>query len=630
MLTQHPSFWSLLGLLLLLLMLALGPMHVTGNATADLTKVQEDFFKWHVEQSPEFSTYTNIRTYNDRVNDLSLDVFDPQRTKAQQFLTRAKSIDKSQLSRQHRYSYDIFIDTLNTFVTNYRWRFHGPVNPVNFLEGFYLDMESTVSSTPLDTRKDFENYLSRLQAWPTQISQMMDRMDKAISNGTTNHNVSMKAVPGQISKVTSRDPLQSALYKPFTDKLTAMDIPQQHKSSFRTQAHTALQDIWTTLGRLKTYIENTYIPATRATYGVYGLPMGRENYRACLSWHLSVNLTPEQVHQTGLREVDRITQLMRQVMAKQGFNGSVKEYYGQLRKDPRFQLNSAKDILKAYENLIYNKTYPKLPLLFKDIPQRKVIVKPLSYDGPYGMYMEGSEDGTRPGTFFVNIIRPNETKTYTMVSLTLHEAVPGHHLQSIYQQTSKLPNFQKYMDYGLYSIPYAFPFYTAYIEGWALYAEYLGEEMGVYANDYELMGRYRDEIFRACRLVVDTGIHYQGWSRKKAIQYLGDRTPMSDNEVAIEIDRYITWPGQACAYKIGELKIKELRQRATQKLGEKFDIRDFHSLLLTSGPVPLSVMEEIVNDYITEKKVTGTAAHLSMSSVGPCFLVVMMWISTQQ
>ncbi|KAK7115944.1 uncharacterized protein [Littorina saxatilis] len=589
-------------------------LRVKGDASADLASAEQAFFTWHEQQAPEYSTDAGSKAFNDRLADLSMGAFDADYFAVEGFINRTQAIDRSQLSRQQGYSYDIFLDTLTTFASNYQWRQFGALNPVNFMESFYLDLDYIIDIAPFDTKGDYENYIARLEARPKQINQIMDRMHEAIRLGTTYNLVSVLKVPGQIAEVINTPPVQSTLFKPFNETLDKLTLGQTDKDDMRARGLQGLRGVWTALNRLKTFISDDYSYHTRGTYGVGGLPSGGSFYRACLKWHLSLDTSPPQVHQLGMREVDRITHNMQKVMSRQAFQGTVAEYYTKLKADPQFHRSSADEILKDFRNLIFNRIYPKLPQLFKDIPDNKVVVKPLPYDGPYGMYSSGSDDGSRPGTFYVNLRRPNETSTFTMVSLTLHETVPGHHLQYVYQAAAKLPSFQRHIDYNkYYAVPYHFPFYTAYTEGWALYSEFLGEELGVYQDDYELMGRYGDEIFRACRLVVDTGMHYLGWTRQKAIEYISARTPMPQAEVEIEVDRYLTWPGQACAYKIGELKIKELRQRASSALGDKFDIRDFHSLLLNNGPVPLKVMETIVDDFISDQ---GGNAHSGGPIVG--------------
>ncbi|KAK3577984.1 hypothetical protein CHS0354_013646 [Potamilus streckersoni] len=251
---------------------------------------------------------------------------------------------------------------------------------------------------------------------------------------------------------------------------------------------------------------------------------------------------------------------------------------------------------------------PELPKYFKNLPNLPLVVKNSPQDGVGGEYESGSEDGTRPGTFYANVRRPQDNPTFSMVSLSLHETVPGHHLADSYSLVSDLPRFRKHMDWRLFSAPFFFPFFNSYVEGWALYAEYLGEEMGIYKDDFELMGRYSDEIFRACRLVIDTGLHYYGWERDRAIEYLLNYTASTKEVVVIEIDRYITWPGQACGYKMGELKIKELRQKAAKELGPLFDLPEFHYVILSNGPMPLGVLENVIDNWINDVKLASKAS----------------------
>ena len=276
-------------------------------------------------------------------------------------------------------------------------------------------------------------------------------------------------------------------------------------------------------------------------------------------------MTPEEVHEKGLQEVDRIYKKMVTILNRLGFHGTISDFFASLKNDSKFIITDPDARLKKFQNINVHRIKPKLPKYFKNIPNRPVDVRGMASDGPGGQYRAGSLDGSRPGKFIVNVFRPEEKLTIGMVALSLHEADPGHHLQDIFSQASLgLPEFRKIFDDNVFSLPYSFQFYTAYLEGWALYAEALEgkEELDIYKDDYELMGRYSSEIFRACRLVVDTGLHYYSWSRDRAIQFMLSYSSRSKDAMAIEIDRYITWPGQACAYKVGELKIWELRRNA--------------------------------------------------------------------
>lgn len=393
------------------------------------------------------------------------------------------------------------------------------------------------------------------------------------------------------------------------------------------KAKTAVTKIIAKYRDLKEYLNQTYFRHLRPNFGVNSWDNGTEFYKACLRWHLSLDITPEEVHEKGLKEVERISSEMKKIMVKLQHQGSVKEFFTNVRQNPQFYLQSGQEIIKWYKDRIKNKIEPQLPKFFKDLPNLPVDVQPNPIDGIGGQYLAGPPDGSRPGTFQVNVFHPNKSVTIDFMALLLHETIPGHHLQISVASTVKIPDYRKYMAGYLFTVPYEVPFYTAYVEGWALYAESLGEEMGLYEDDYELMGRYGSEIFRACRLVVDTGLHHFNWTRDKAIEFMLNYTAYSEGEITTEVDRYLTWPGQACGYKIGELKIKELRAKAQKDLGSKFDIRDFHSIILKDGALPLNILTQNVNQWIDETKRASSvtaAACISKASTSNRHLYLLM------
>ncbi|XP_046554046.1 uncharacterized protein LOC124263438 isoform X2 [Haliotis rubra] len=578
-----------------------------GSAGVDLRSLEAEFYRWREMDAPEFATETGVHTYDNTVEDFSMVSLETRKAIIDDFITRLSSIDTDDLTTSEKYSYEVFNDTLSTFSSNHQWRFYGPLNPLNFLEGDQIDPAYRVRILRYETKEDYEKYLSRLQLWPTKFDQYITRFKVAAKNGDTYHRVSVDKIPGQIEQLLVTKPETSVFYKPFTTDLDKLTISTSDKTDIRTRGRQAVINLLDAFRELKEYIEQDYMSQTRTTYGVLGLPKGIDLYRACLKWHISVDLTPEEVHEKGREEVARISSEIQIIMRKRNYTGTVAEFYKQLKEQPQFHLNSAEELLKEYRHMVYERIYPQLSRAFKNIPNLNVSVEAMPNDGTGGKYIAGTADGSRHGVFQVNLKRPNETNTFSMMALTLHETVPGHHLQSVYALTASLPDFQRNIEYEKYfAVPYHFPFYTAYTEGWGLYSESLGEYLGIYKDDNEMLGRYGEEIFRACRLVVDTGIHYFGWTRQEAITYMADHTPIGRTEIESEIDRYITLPGQACAYKIGELKIKELRQTARRKLGSKFDIGDFHSQILENGPVPLSLLEKIVNNWITE--VSGNVA----------------------
>ncbi|KAK7501586.1 hypothetical protein BaRGS_00007017 [Batillaria attramentaria] len=449
-----------------------------------------------------------------------------------------------------------------------------------------------------------------------ELDQQIALLRHAISIGHTLNNVSVMAVPGQIDQIVQTSVQNSPLYQPaFTTTLDDSDVPVNKRVTMRSQAEAAVDEVYKALIRLKNVLEQEYIPAGRATWGVSGWPDGKALYEQCLKYHTSTDMTPQQVHDLGIREVQRIQTNMLETLKRLQYNGTIKEFYDSVRVDPRFHANSSEALLDMFKDYIYNRITPKLNTLFKDIPDLPLKVEPMPYDGPGGIYLAGTPDGSVPGIFYANVMHPAQTVTLSDMALVLHETVPGHHLQSIFSLSSNLPPYRGLVeDDHYYRMPATFPINTAYLEGWGLYAEYLGEEMGMYTDDYMLMGRYSFEIFRACRLVVDTGLHYFGWDRERAIQYFLDNTAESRDSMTTEVDRYLTWPGQATAYKVGEIRIRELRQKASDALGSKFDVREFHSVLLKNGGMPLNLLERLVDEWIAD--VTSGAAGVTSDSAG--------------
>ncbi|XP_046577884.1 uncharacterized protein LOC124285659 [Haliotis rubra] len=596
-------------------------MSVRGDATESLHLLLQEFYDWRLEDSPEFATYSGTYRFNDRLQAFSLARMDERREIALSFKEDLQRIDASELCKTERINYRILKDVLETYLGGYRWRRYGSINPLNFLEGIHVDPVHHVEATPFFTRGDYENFLVRLENTPLQLAEYQDLYRTAIGINHTMHNVSVSRVPAQIARLLVR-PEESAFYEPFTGLLDEFPFSDTAKRGIRDRAYSSIQGVLGAFQDMKTFLETEYFPSTRQKWGVGSLEDGQNYYKACLEWHLSTDMSPERVHQIGLQEVERILGLMQEIVKKQNFNGSITEYFAFLRNDTSLHTDSAEELIEGYNRLINERINPKLHEVFNHLPDLPVRVEPMPYDGPAGEYQSGSEDGSRAGIFKVNVNRPHEIGKYIMMPVTLHESVPGHHLQISYALKANLPDFRRNTEYfRYYEVPYHFPFYTAYREGWALYAESLGEELNLYQNDYELMGRYSSEIFRACRLVVDTGLHYYGWNREEAIRYMLKYTSFSRAEMTTEIDRYITWPGQACAYKIGEIKIKELRKRAEDTLGDLFDIRDFHSVVLENGPMPLTILEEIVDDWIlnykpaTAEETCTDAAHTQHVSV---------------
>nr|XP_011424246.2 uncharacterized protein LOC105326090 isoform X1 [Crassostrea gigas]XP_034328349.1 uncharacterized protein LOC105326090 isoform X1 [Crassostrea gigas]XP_034328350.1 uncharacterized protein LOC105326090 isoform X1 [Crassostrea gigas]XP_034328351.1 uncharacterized protein LOC105326090 isoform X1 [Crassostrea gigas]XP_034328352.1 uncharacterized protein LOC105326090 isoform X1 [Crassostrea gigas] len=570
-----------------------------------LDDLQKDYGEWRLQRSPEYSTAMKFHKYNDKTETFAYKGFDEEFTKSTNLLNGLmNTVVYNQLSPKQKTDYDIFKDTLTTMINGYKWRDYNALNPINFLEGPQIDPSYLQSITPFDTVGDFENYLKRLEDYPKQIDEMIERMNKAIEKKHTYHRVSVNRIPGQIDDVLKNaQPTTFPMYLPFKDRLPKSSIDETKKQDLDRKAQAAVSKIIDKYRHLKQYFNQTYFKHLRPKFGVNSWDNGTEFYKACLRWHLSLDITPDEVHEKGLSEVKRISSEMKKIMVKLNHQGSVKEFFANVRQNRSFYLQNGQEIIKWYKDRIKNKIEPQLPKFFKDLPNLPVDVQPNPIDGIGGQYLAGPPDGSRPGTFQVNVFHPEKSVTIDFMALLLHETIPGHHLQGSVQSTNVGPAYRRYnLDDKYFQPPFLPPFYTAYLEGWALYAESLGEEMGLYEDDYELMGRYGSEIFRACRLVVDTGLHHFNWTRDMAIEFMLNYTAYSEQSISTEVDRYLTWPGQACGYKIGELKIKELRAKAQKDLGSKFDIKDFHSIILKDGALPLDILTKNVNQWIDETK----------------------------
>ncbi|KAK6976469.1 hypothetical protein BgiMline_022900, partial [Biomphalaria glabrata] len=348
-----------------------------------------------------------------------------------------------------------------------------------------------------------------------------------------------------------------------------------------------------------------YFQHLRPNEGISSIKDGDQWYQQCLDYHLSCSMTPQQIHDVGLKEVARIEEQILKLAEAEGLGQTLQDILAGIKIRQKNILTTKDEVLEFVRNLCYNKIRPKISLLFKDLPDIPVSIRPapdFMKNAPAGFYYNGTPDGSRSGCYYINNHNPEDCLPFVLPALSLHEGEPGHHLQGVYTlAASDLPDFQRYSeDCKFYLPPGKFAFHTAFSEGWGLYSEFLGEELNIYDNKLDQIGRYSFEIFRAVRLVVDTGIHAFGWSKEKAVQYMETHTLKSKNEITNEIDRYITWPGQACAYKIGELKFKELREKAQVALGTKFDMKEFHQCVLSCGSVPLQVLESLVDKFIDD------------------------------
>jgi uncharacterized protein (DUF885 family) len=548
-------------------------------------------WEMRLRENPTFATSAGRHEYNDRLG--SLTPADLQRRNAQRKadLAELKTIDRSKLPAAEVVNYDMFRQGIENSIAEYELGDYQI--PINADSGFHTNFSRLAESMPLRTVKDYDNYISRLKAWPRYVREEIALMRLGLSRGMTVPRATLDGYDHTISAHVVDDPTKSVFWKPF-EKFPS-SVPEADRERLRREGRAAVMD-----GAVAGYREfldfftKEYVPGARTTLGASELPNGRAFYALKIREFTTLDLTPEEIHKIGLAEVDRIGAEINATMKKVGFEGDFAAFLQFLRTDPRFYAKTPEELLSRAA-WIAKRMDGKLPSLFKTLPRLPYTVEPVPADiAPKytsGRYVGAPQGSTKPGIYWVNVYMLESRPLYNLESLTLHEAVPGHHLQNaLARELTDLPNFRRFS--GI----------SAFGEGWGLYCEWLGIEAGFYTDPYSNFGRLTYEMWRACRLVVDTGIHSMGWTRQQAIDYMATRTALPLHEVETEVDRYISWPGQALSYKLGELKIKELRKRAEKALGPRFDVREFHDVVLGSGAVPLGVLEANVDRSIAKEK----------------------------
>ncbi|XP_064458253.1 uncharacterized protein LOC135368720 isoform X2 [Ornithodoros turicata] len=559
-----------------------------------------DFWQWRLKDSPELATMMGEHKYDHLLESYTLDSYDKRRHVVEEFLKRGRELLPKVKDKWSLCSLHIFIDALEGYLRGLDNKAH--LYPISFLEGVHVDLLQTVDYMVFNTPHDYRKLVSRYSKVPEQADGIIELMREGIRQKRTMHAASMKSVVERFEAL--QGPAEkSSFYAPFLKFPDS--IPQPVRDELQKQGRDVIEkELLPAFQKLGSFMKEEYMKNLRPDIAASSLPGGKEYYAACLLYHLGTPLNAEQVHQMGLAEVSRISDSIQQIVQELGLKMSNKEFMEMLRKDKPFNHNSGEDILKDYDRLLNEVINPKLTTIFKNLPKsvsklRLQLMDASRGGGPAAMYIQGTPDFSRPGIFYINGVDVARSPKYIIPALALHEGNPGHHLQGSYAlELPGMPAFRSQLDDRRYNDgPAHFPMHTAFIEGWALYSEYLGHELGVYKDAYERFGHLSQETLRACRLVVDTGMHALGWSREKAINFLLEHIASNMAEVESEIDRYITWPGQACAYKVGELKIQELRQKAQNSLGNKFDIRDFHQVLM-ANPGPLTFVEKEVDEYI--------------------------------
>ncbi len=502
---------------------------------------------------------------------------------------KLQGIDRSKLSFDEEINLDLLAYDIEDAISAYTYKSY--LNPILSDEGFHTRLPGAASGI-LTTKKEYEDYIKWMKDVPRYVQEYLELMRKGLAAGICQPKSILNGYENTYQQHIVDSIEKSVFWKPFLQK--PFSINENDWKAFKEEGARAVKEnVIASFRQIKVFFDNEYLPKTRTTIGVSNFPNGLAYYQERVHHYTTTDLSYEDVYQIGLKEVARIKKLMEDVLKEANFTGTMPEFIAWLRTDPKFYATTPEQLLKE-ASFIAKKIDAKLPQYFGKLPRQPYGVEPvpahLAPTYTAGRYSGAPITGKRAGHYWVNTYDLKSRPLYALESLTMHEAVPGHHLQiALTQELDSLPEFRRRL------------YVNAFGEGWGLYCEYLGEEMGFYKDPYSKFGRLTYEMWRACRLVIDVGLHTKGWTRDQAVKYLSENTALSLHEVNTEINRYISWPGQALAYKMGELKIKELRKKAEEKLAAKFDIREFHDLILSQGTVTLGLMEKMVDKYINEK-----------------------------
>jgi uncharacterized protein (DUF885 family) len=566
------------------------------EAKSQLEALYEAEWQRWLREDPTLATSVGDPRYNDRWPDLSLLALGKTREADRAALAALLKIDVAGLSAADRLNYDIAKVQFGRRIAG------APFKPYVYAVSHLGSLQSAGSVqtaneiaeiTPFATVRDYENWIARLRGFGPYVDQVTELLRVGIREKRTQPRVVMERVKPQLAAQRVGNPEDSPFFTPFKrfpSTVSAADVARLRAAGGEAIATGVLP----AFARFEKFFDGTYLPACRQSIGIADTPDGGAFYRELIEYHTTTLLTAGEIHAIGLAEVKRIRGEMDKIIATVNFNGNFQEFSRYLRTDPKFFYTDPNDLLHGYM-VIAKSIDPNLVTLFGKLPRTPYGVRPVpetsAANTTTAYYQPLSSDGSRPGFYYVNLFKPEARPKWEMEVLTSHEAVPGHHLQIAlqYENSAGVPMIRRMSDF------------TAYVEGWALYAESLGPQVGLYTDPYQKFGQLTYDMWRAVRLVVDTGIHSQGWTRQRAIDFFRENAPKSELDISNEIDRYIAWPGQALAYKVGQLKILELREAAAYALGENFDIREFHDVVLSTGAVPLSVLERTVRDWIAVK-----------------------------
>jgi prolyl oligopeptidase len=558
-------------------------------APDEFAALLDDAWEWQLRENPVMASSLGDRRYNDRWEDSSLAAIDLRQDQQGQFMQRLLAIDSSQLDESDQLNYELFRRDLMNDIEGFQFRSY--LMPIS-QRGGVQNLESVAEELRLASLDDYEDWLKRMAGVGKVLEQTMALQEEGRKKGYMPPRVLMQRIPPQLAMQLVENPEDSPFFQAFASLPDSISAPEQAR--LRATARKIIESsIVPAYRKFSRYFNDTYLPASRDSIGASSLPDGKAFYEYRTRLYTTTSMTPDEIHRLGLSEVQRIRGQMQLIIDELDFVGGFTDFLDFLRTDPQFYYQTPEELFDAYL-AICKRIDPQLVNLFGILPRMPYGLKPIpagiAPDTTTAYYSAPAADGSRAGYYYVNLYQPSVRPKYEMEVLSVHEAVPGHHLQiALQMELGNMPAFRRYSGF------------TAFTEGWGLYSESLGYDLGLYTDPYSRFGALTYEMWRAVRLVVDTGIHYKGWTRQQAIDFFKANAAKTEVDIVNEIDRYISWPGQALAYKIGQLKMLELRRNAEQTLGDAFDVRAFHDALLGGGALPLEILETRMNRWLANE-----------------------------
>jgi uncharacterized protein (DUF885 family) len=561
-----------------------------GNRVKTLNTIFSDYWEDQLKHNPEFASSIGDTRYNDQLSDFSVQAYNESLARERAFLNRLVEVDTSGMTDQEQLSKEVLVRRL--IENQAEARFKPWEMPVNQFNGLQVDLPELVPELAFNSVKDYDDYIARLKKVPLAFQQITDDMSIGMDDHREPPAYLMEKVLAQVNDIGGQKPEDGPFAVPLRKFPAAISAAQQTRIKEEVLAAISGQ-VAPAYVRFGKFLKSQYIQGGRSDPGLWALPDGEAYYLFRVKQSTTTDLTPAQIHQIGLDQVKQDEEQLLAIAHKLGFT-DIKTLESAAAANPKLFPTSKDQLLDAYRGVL-DRMRPKLPELFGRLPKAPLVVMPvpayLEKDQAPAYYDHGAPDGSRPGMVYVNTYKFETRSLADVESRAYHEGLPGHHLQiSIAQELTGVPEFRKYADY------------TAFTEGWGLYAEQLGKDIGFYQDPYSDLGRLEGDVWRAVRLVVDTGVHSQHWTRQQMVDYFHDHTAVPEAEVQAETDRYIAWPAQALGYKIGQLKLLELRAKAKQALGDRFDLRAFHDQVIDSGALPLDLLEQRVDSWIAQQK----------------------------